>query len=464
MADPLFEALEKVPDYEFFLTVEELDESTARLAEKYSDIVTLLRAGTSRDGRPIWALKIPGGKNTALLFGCPHPNEPVGTLMLDYLSWRLAEDEDLRNLLDYTWYIIKVADVDGLKLNEGWLKGPFNPLHYAKNYYRPAGNKQVEWTFPIEYKRLKFDDPLPETRALMRIIQEAKPDFIYSLHNAGFGGVYYYISEEAPLLYPIFYKVARDQEVPLSLGEPEVPWARELAKAVYFMVSTPEHYDYLEKHADKDPAEIIRSGTDSYDYARRYNPDVLELVTEVPYYYDPRIEDLSPAGIARRKAVLDNIREARSHYQWIRSRYESVKAYIKLESRFRESIEYYLQVTPDSLKAEENWARRSPELDRQATVAEAFDSYQVSKFYRLLSLGMFYRMLKLEAEAGAGGVVRRALEEVEGELEERVEELEGELQYEVIPIRKLVAIQLAAGLYTALYVQAKNTYKPGKSG
>jgi len=79
-----------------------------------------------------------------------HPNEPIGTLTLDYPSWRLATDDELRKLLGYKWIIVKVADPDGLKLNEGWLKGPYNIINYALHCYRPAGNKQVEWTFPIK--------------------------------------------------------------------------------------------------------------------------------------------------------------------------------------------------------------------------------------------------------------------------------------------------------------------------
>ncbi|RLG40176.1 MAG: peptidase M14, partial [Thermoproteota archaeon] len=111
------------------------------------------------------------------------------------------------------------------------------------------------------------------------------PSFIYSLHNAGFGGVYYYVSKEMPLLYPIYQYMAYMQDLPLSLGEPEVPYAVKLADAVYYLPSTRDRYDYLEKHSDKDPFEIIRSGTSSVDYARRVNLDVSELVCEVPYYY-----------------------------------------------------------------------------------------------------------------------------------------------------------------------------------
>ncbi len=448
--------IEHVPKYNVFMTVEELDRSAVELAEKYPDVVKLLEIGVTREGDKIYALKIGNGRNKALLFGCPHPNEPVGTLVLEYLSWTLATNDEFREMFDYTWYIVKVADKDGLRLNHGWLKGPFTILNYAKNYYRPAGNKQVEWSFPIEYKTLKFYDPLPETRALMSLIEAEKPDFIYSLHNAGFGGVYYYISEEAQLLYPIYYKFPKDYNVPLSLGEPEVPWAQRLAPAIYRMVSTPEYYDFLSKHINKDPAEVIKTGTSSFDYARRFNPKVFELVTEVPYFYNPQIEDTSPSGIHRRKAVLDNIEKSKELYQLVRDVYEKVKAKLRLFTRLRESIEYYLETFPDSIAAKENWAKTASELEREATVAEKFDNYQVSEFYRLLVLGMLYRMLKIEAESGGGSIIEISLRDVEEELERRAEKLEEELKYTVIPLDKLVKIQLAAGLYTALYVQIKN--------
>gem|GEM_PF-5416966 len=51
---------------------------------------------------------------------------------------------------------------------------------------------------------------------------------------------------------------------------------------------------------------------------------------------------------------------------------------------------------PERLKAHVGWAKRGASFSRKATVAEVFDSYQVNKFYRLLMVGMFVRMLKAE--------------------------------------------------------------------
>lgn len=460
--DLLTRVIEGVPEYSCFKTFKELEESTDEIAREYRDVVRVIEIGRSRCGERIRALVIGSGSRRALLFGAPHPNEPVGTLVLDYLSRRLASDEELRRFYDYTWVIVKVADIDGLKMNEGWFKNPRSIEAYARNYYRPAGNVQIEWSFPIEYKRYSFSKPVPETMALMNIIDSYKPDFIYSLHNAGFGGVYYYISEEAPLIYPILYFYPKTLGVPLSLGEPEVPWARQLSRAVYKMVSTREYYDFIESQG-LDPVEVIRHGGSSYDYASRVNPGVIELVTEVPYYYDPRIEDLreSDEKITRRKSVLDRISWSENVYEFIKSVWSRARNRIgsrdpcSESGKLIESIEYYVETMPKSLEAQKRWAATDSALDRIATVAEVFDNTYVSRFYSLLTLGMLLRLLNREYERYRS-VSRDIVEETESRFRDILDYLESNKMYRAIEISRLVKIQLAAGLYTALYKQVKS--------
>jgi len=118
--------VEEVPDYKAFHKVDELNASSEKLAHKYPDKVKLFEIGSSRKGEKIKALKIGRGEKAALLFGFPHPNEPIGSMTLEYLSWRLVEDRSLGKL-DFTWYIVKCIDPDGARLNEGWFEGPFTP-------------------------------------------------------------------------------------------------------------------------------------------------------------------------------------------------------------------------------------------------------------------------------------------------------------------------------------------------
>ena len=97
------DVINRVPDYKEFMTVDEMNSASKALAKKYPDIVEEFEFGTTRDGDKIIGLKIGKGRQNALVFGLPHPNEPIGTMMLDYFTKELAENNKLRDELNYTW-------------------------------------------------------------------------------------------------------------------------------------------------------------------------------------------------------------------------------------------------------------------------------------------------------------------------------------------------------------------------
>lgn len=446
--------LAEVPDYQVFLTVDELNANSRALAEEHPEAVRVRDIGRSKNGDQILALTIGKGRRNALLFACPHPNEPIGSMMLDFLARKLAEDAGFRESFDVTWHLIKCVDPDGLRLNEGWLKGPFTPRHYARNFFRPAGFQQAEWTFPIDYKTLHFNRPIPETRALMAIMEETKPDFMYSLHNAGFGGVYYYLSEAAPELYEPLTRLATDRDLPLSLGEPEMPYAVQFAPAIYRMPTTADSYDYLEQYGGgKDPAEMIRSGTSSFDHVRRF-ADTFVLVCEMPYFHDPRIADLSPASITRREAILEGAAITEEVYGGLRKAFAAVEGLLTEESQIKIAVAEFLRSSEEQTAAKRRWAESTPELARAATVAEVFDNVSITKFYSSLVLGMGLRLFARQTElseakgdAAAAAKLRSAHADLSTLFDSVVTRLEGELNYQVIPIKKLVEVQLGSALY-----------------
>lgn len=444
--------VDQIPDYRRFFYVDEFDERTNDLVKRFPKVVQVYEAGKSRDGHSIKVIKIGNGSKNALMFGCPHPNEPIGAMMLDFLCEKLAQDEQLRSYFDYTWYIIKVIDPDGTKLNEGWFSNPESIKSYAANFYRPPGHKQVEWTFPVDYKTLHFHDPLPETQVLMKIIEEKKPVFMYSLHNAGFGGVYYYISDDSPKLYEDFHAIPRRFKVPLALGEPEVPYLKILSKAVYKLSPITEEYDYLEKHAKVDPAQIIRAGASSDEYAHRV-AKTYSLVCEVPYYYDPRIEDISEAQITRKEARLISWESSAKQCEFIKQIFERCKEYSTEQSPFYEVLKNYVEIMPEHLNAERNWIETDRQLERKATVAEVFDNTCVTQFYQLLMLGMLRRLIGEILNIHSDEKLFETKEKIDKQFEEKVDYLKKNLNYKAIPIKDLVAIQLLAGLKTAECVQ-----------
>ena len=453
--DDVLTILNDVPDYQVFLTVDELKASTHQLANRYPNTVEVLPIGHSRQGDPIEAIKIGDGPRQALLFAMPHPDEPIGSMMLEYLSLRLAEDDVLRESLGYTWYLVKCIAPDGTRLNEGWFKGPFSIENLARRYYRPPAYQQVAWTFPIDYKTLHFHDPMPETQALMALIEQVRPDFMYSLHNSDFGGVYFYIWEEAPPLYEPFHKLVESQGLPLHLGEPERPYEIEYANAIYKDSSIAAEYDYLEEQTDTDPAEIITGGTLSFEYARAFC-DPFTLICEMPYFYHPAIDDTSASDMVRKDAILQAIAESREDVNFLKGLYDAVKGELTVPSPFRDVIEETLGTALAELAAEESWARTDPKTAEMATVAEKFDSLVIRRSDRLFSLSMFVRLLDAQiAVTGESPSLSSAREAAKAAFEARSADLEAELDYTVVPIQKLVRVQLGSALLAADYAAGR---------
>lgn len=454
--------IDKVPDYKYFMTVEELDQSTLSLAAQYPQQVEVFEAGTSTNGHPIYCQKIGNGSRSAVLYGCPHPNEPVGAMMLDYLAKCLAEDHELREKLDYTWYIVKCSDPDGTKLNENWFKGPFTLEHYARSFYRPSAQRQVDWSFPIQYKNLDYRKPISETQALMCVIDRAKPDFLYPLHNSGFGGAYWYMSASIPALNEVLGTIPGKYGIPLSLGESEAPYSEVFGPAIYKTLSMRDEYDYLEKYTDLDPAQLIQCGTCGLDYAiDQTEGSVFGFVTEVPYFYDPRIEDTTETKYLKSELLLQDCIEQKERYTQILERLKALEGSMSEENRFCEALSATALGALSGLEAKQKHVGSNVAYQTRATVSEEFEYRYVSKFYLLLSLGLQLRMLSFEKDHCSDhlklGLWETELAQAQHEFSDLCHVLEQGMDYSAIPIQKLVKIQLECGLVIANGLSGKQS-------
>lgn len=453
------EVINNIPDYKVFLTVDEMDASSKKLAEEFPDTVELFEMGRTRDNHPLYCLKIGNGSNNGLMFGCPHPNEPIGAMMLEYFTRELAQNKELREELDYTWYIVKSWDADGTRLNENWFKGPFTLYNYARNFFRPAGHQQVDWTFPIDYKELHFHDTIPETKAMMNLIDDIRPKFIYSLHNAGFGGVYWYITRETPEIYDDMRNAANKQGIPLNLGEPEAPYCVAYSPAIYQDLGIQQNYDYLEKYGIENPGEVIKAGTCSSDYAEEVC-GAFTLLTELPYFYDKRINDLSPSDITRKEAALKSLEFSEEADEFIKTTLNRTKKHMDKKNPFKLALEAFTD-NSESNEATREMVNTNPDFAKMATVAEKFDNLLVAKFYKMLSYGLLVRaheseLKKMKENNEVNPEKEKDLEEAFNtalnRLKELSEKLEKEIDYEVVPIKKLISIQLECGLLMADYL------------
>lgn len=446
------DVLKQIPEIPVFLSVEEMDESTMALQKQYPKLVSVDQVGESEKHHPIYRMRIGKGKKKALIFGCPHPNEPIGSMMLEHFAHILCENEELREQLDTTFHIIKCVDPDGLKLNEGWLKGPFTYYNYASHFFRPAGPKQVEWTFPFHYKKYRFDDALPETKAIMNVIDEVKPDFMYSLHNSSFGGVYWYVSKERKEIVDRLENAAKRVDLPLSLGEPEVPFAKVYRQAVYEIPQSAASYDFYEANLDKDPSEVMSGGGCSADYLDTKGKDAWTLVCEMPYFYCPDSNDLSLCeNLTRREAIVKGYEIKEPLMVKLKELYAKLEPYADPKSSCMIALKERVEDKQDFKDAQFALMDANPqEYDVPCTVASRFDSFYGAPWYTLIAFGMVISAAKetlasLCDEAGKQEM-DNVIQEAKSFCKAGCDHIEKEVPCEPIPIRKLVSVQMESAL------------------
>jgi hypothetical protein len=329
------------------------------------------------------------------------------------------------------------------------------PKEFILGARRPPSHQQIEWTFPINYKKLRFEEPLPETKALMKLIEDIRPDFVYSLHNAGFGGAYFYMSEAASPLYSAFYELVESQGLHLHLGEPEVVWVNQFADAIFQTPAITNAYDFLEEQG-VDPTKAITGGTSSFDYAKAYC-DPFSLICEMPYFDTTAIHDTSPSDMVRRDAILKGVERTREGLSLIAELYDSVKDELIGPSAYEDAISSFLQSIPQYLTGQEGWAKSDPAAEETATVAQKLDNLFIRRFYMVfLLLGMAIRMIETQAaNSGESKALTLALARAEAAFDKLHDELDGAIDYSVVPIRKLVAVQLGSALLAASYAAGR---------
>jgi hypothetical protein len=449
--------IDRDPDIDKITTGDKMTAAVEQLAQAHPEVASLRRIGTSRLGEPLVCLSVGTGDRAAIVVGMPHPNEPIGAHTATYLARLLCEDAELRESLGFTWHIVPCIDPDGTRLNEGWFKGPFTRTHYARHFYRPAPDDQVEWTFPFAYKTAYFDQVLPETLALMRIIDDVRPAFVCSLHNAESGGVYYYLSRPAPGLYGALHAIPEHLGLPLDKGEPEASYAPLYATAIFGQLSRKEGYDYLEA-AGQDPVPY-ESGESSSYWAGKYG--ALTLVSELPYWADANADDDTPTGdlysdALRRQA--DGIDEA---VDAMRTALSDAGDDLTLETPYLRASRAFV----DGLASHASlsrWRATQAEYARPATVAERWSCNGVVHMYKTRFAGILLRALEAQVDAGlASPAVRGAHRSLKEKFDRWCAEAEADTPAETLPIRKLVATQLGAILAAARYL---DTERPSPDG
>ncbi|CAF3456628.1 unnamed protein product [Rotaria sp. Silwood1] len=440
--------MDSIPDYSRFFTVDELFNHSRTVALNHTSFVQYQNIGYSQNGEAIPMLTMGNGSKSLLLYACPHPNEPIGSLLIDFLLNTLIDYRQL--LLTYTWHFIPCVDPDGTRLNQGWFSGPFTIRNYARNFYRPRTEEQVEWTFPITYKNYSWTTPSNETQALMYAIRLVQPDFVYGLHNSGFGGMYYYISQPLFDIFPQLERLPSSLGLFLAKGEAEAPWIIRYASAIFSPLSLPSAYDYYEKYTHSNPVTMMSGGGTSFDYLEEIGLNkTIFLMAELPYFQSPMVtNDTIIPNITRRDVLLQGLDKDNESNAFLMYLLTQIKPVMTFNSSFYRASRSLLELYNTTAASRREAVLNDNSTLVPATVASQADALYISMFYKMLIASMLDRAIiwQIQQPSADRKLLENARIELENHLDDWINDIEQNLPYTPIRIRNLVQAQLGAML------------------
>ncbi|MBN1485641.1 MAG: hypothetical protein JXA37_13085 [Chloroflexia bacterium] len=371
--------------------------------------------GRSRRGGVLWALRAGWGPLRVLAYGFPQPDEPLGGLALLELARELLGREEW--LGQASWTLCPCVDPDGARLNEAWFSRGLDLRAYARHYYRPPEGEQVEWSFPSSDPDWPWERPLPETRALQALLDAVQPQILFPLHNALLGGGYAFISGELGGLAGRLPALWQSRGLFTHRGEPELPFAPELAPGVYRLPELGEIAAALRANGIEDPAGLLDCGAPAYGYVRRYGR-VWTVVPELPLFLIEGIADGRPAELSRRELLTETLERERGLLAaWSALAREGLPL-LGRRNPYRLAVLAHQRTAPVLLQGTARWLESDGGLARPATVAELLDSRYVGGYLALLPWGLLAQALRWEPAADLCGGV---LDQVERTLERGVE-------------------------------------------
>jgi hypothetical protein len=444
------EILDNVPTWERYYTIDELHGRTLDLVSEHPDKVELLNLGKSTLGENIECLKIGEGRYNALIHGFPNSEEPYGGVVLDHLSRALAENDRIREELDYTWYLVKCSDPDAARRNEGFHMGPLTPLNFSLNYYRTPYSITPDGCFPIRFGPLDLDSPVPETRALMKVLDRVKIHFISALHMMKWGGISHMVPHPCTPLYPELQNNAQRFNI-FPRKRPGTMLAPGIMHAEYL---TPARNWVRHQAAGNTNIEPIR-GCDAYEYAQVLNPDAFIIIPECCIWYEPRMLDdrVSETTLGEAFRYGNQVTNEANNFMldvWGRAR-----PHMETKTPFRHMVEDFMEPL---VKKYTNVSNPPFKFDarvhaRKATVAEKIGIEGHDDIYRMFQLGGLQRALDEEFKTTRSPEV----EVLRDEAHARLLEYDAFLHenYEILnhPIRNLVGMSTGCLLHSAFYAK-----------
>lgn len=265
-------------------TVDDLTRTARDLVRRHPSRCRLRQVGESRAGEPLWLLSVGHGRRNVLVVSGAHPNEPAGGAAVADLAYRAVRGgragRDRRQDRDVSWHFLLCLDPDGARHTEPWTRHPGTLERQLRHFYRPAADQQPEWLPPPG----RGAAPLPETRALLSVLDELRPALQFSLHANDVGGAWVQLTHDLPGAPAALAESAAGLAVPLAAAPVDTLHMPGAGPGVFLMAAgagldaNVVHRDWLTRSTWFHP---LRYGT-------------VTAVVETPVWAVDAIADLGP--------------------------------------------------------------------------------------------------------------------------------------------------------------------------
>ncbi len=407
---------------------DQLGETRQALADENCD-AEIETIGQSTEGRPIELLRIGAGPIPLLFIGVPHPGEVVGTLTIEHLARNFCASKALREEFEQcTLLFVQVSDPDGYALNEPWLKLEHTPTNHTLYHYRPAFSEQPTSNFPFKYRHWEFDDPCPECKALLKLLDEHLPVYVNEMHNADLENCFATFSLQEPEL------VTHLEALSSSIGVEFDGLLSPYTQAAFY-----------DRQAAKDPKfaptrSKRTSGAGTYDHLSRVRPGSHWFNFEFPYWRSDRRNDETDTGCSRGEIRVESLAIQEAAHEFME------EGLLELKDRYSTANHpgvhrLFRAVDSGPRRRSFDGARESIESDpknkENASISFVWQEKAFGMYYFMRAVGMFWRAAEILREQEMADEIRGMIVRGLAYLEE---------DYEIIPVRDLVRIQLSSAL------------------
>lgn len=243
-------------------------------------LCALRRIGRSREGRPLHVLTVGRGRRNVLVVAGPHSDERVGAATALRLAELVAAEPALHARADAAWHFLLCLDPDGTVRSEDGPAVRRTPAAHFRHAYRPPADEQPEWAPSIR----PDGDQLPESSALMDLIDELRPFLQCSLHGNDVGGSWIQLTRDLPGLSEPLGKLSAERDVPVQTGTYDAMYWTGSGPGVYVMPEpgAPTQFASL-------PEDVNRS-----TWVRPHRYGGMTALFEVPMWASRKVADSAP--------------------------------------------------------------------------------------------------------------------------------------------------------------------------